>query len=85
MLRDKVLYGMPVIIAGCKKQRKIHKKKRINKKWAKQYGFDYYSPIEDGKWYIFDGKIYVGPRTYERLCKRLNERKWRKKWYEAEN
>jgi hypothetical protein len=34
-------------------QRRKHKKKRINKKWAKQYGYDVYLR-NDNKWELFN-------------------------------
>ena len=43
------------------------RKKRINKKWAKIYGYKYYSPLENGKTHIIDGAIYMNMWTYEYL------------------
>lgn len=54
---DKIINGFPVKIVGGQRQVRKHKKKRINKKWAKIYGYKYYSPLED---------IYYG-RSYEYL------------------
>ena len=64
---DKIRNGMPVKIVGGRRQVRKHKKKRINKKWAKVYGYKYYSPLENGKTYIMDGAIYMNRWTYEYL------------------
>ena len=69
---DSLLYGMPIIIDGMKVQRRKHRKKRINKKWAKRYGFHYYSNLKNGDTVIFNGKIYMNHWTYEQLRKIIN-------------
>lgn len=56
-----------VIIPDSKKQNKKHKKKRVNKKWAKRYGYTLYNSIEDGKVIMMNGKICVNSRTYYKL------------------
>ena len=68
---------MPIIILPpIKKQRRTHKKKRINKKWAKRYGFiTYCNGIEDGKTYVFDKKLYMNQATYFALKKVLQSNK----------
>ena len=65
---DKIINGFPVkIVGGCSQVRK-HKKKRINKKWLKRYGYKfYYSPLENGKTVIIDGVIYMNRWTYKYL------------------
>ena len=70
-LHENMLGGMPIIILPpIKKQARTHKKKRINKKWAKRYGFiTYYNGIEDGKTYVFDKKLYMNQATYLALKK----------------
>ena len=50
---DKIINGFPVKIVGGQRQVRKHKKKRINKKWAKIY--------------IMDGAIYMNRWTYEYL------------------
>ena len=42
----------------------MHKKKRINKKWAKRYGYTIYNSIEDEKVITMNGTMYMNPRTY---------------------
>jgi hypothetical protein len=64
---DKIINGFSVKIVGGQRQVRKHKKKRINKKWAKIYGYKYYSPLENGKTYIMDGAIYMNRWTYEYL------------------
>lgn len=69
---DKIINGFPVKIVGGQRQVRKHKKKRINKKWAKIYGYKYYSPLENGKTYIMDGTIYMNRWTYEYLLHCMN-------------
>lgn len=45
----------------------MHKKKRINKKWAKRYGYTIYNSIEDEKVIIMNGTMYMNPRTYYKI------------------
>ena len=60
--------GIPIIVVpDSKKQNKTHKKKRINKKWAKRYGYTTYNLIEDEKVITMNESIYVNPRTYYEL------------------
>ena len=60
--------GIPIIVVpDSKKQNRTHRKKRINKKWAKRYGYTTYNFIEDDKVIMMNGKICVNPRTYYKL------------------
>ena len=60
--------GIPIIVVpDNKKQNRTHKKKRINKKWAKRYGYTTYNLIEDEKVITMNESIYVNPRTYYKL------------------
>lgn len=56
-----------IVIPDNKRQNRTHKKKRINKKWAKIYGYTSYNYIEDGKVITMNGSMYVNPRTYYKL------------------
>lgn len=56
-----------IVIPDSKKQNRIHKKKRINKKWAKRYGYTVHNQLEDGKVITMDGSMFVNPRTYSKL------------------
>lgn len=60
--------GVPIIVVpDSKRQNRIHKKKRINKKWAKRYGYTLYNSIKDEQVITMDGSVYVNPRTYYKL------------------
>lgn len=60
--------GIPIIVVpDSKKQNRTHKKKRINKKWSKRYGYTLYNSIEDEKVITVNGRIFVNPRTYYKL------------------
>jgi hypothetical protein len=60
--------GIPIIVVpDSKKQNRTHRKKRINKKWAKRYGYTTYNFIEDDKVIMMNGRICVNPRTYYKL------------------
>ena len=60
--------GIPIIVVpDSKKKNRTHRKKRINKKWAKRYGYTTYNFIEDDKVIMMNGRICVNPRTYYKL------------------
>lgn len=59
--------GIPIIVTDKRKQKRTHRKKRINKKWAKRYGYTTYNSIEDEKVITMNGSMYVNPRTYYKL------------------
>lgn len=60
--------GIPIIVVpDSKKQNKTHKKKRINKKWVKRYGYTLYNSIEDEKVITMNGSMYMNPRTYYKM------------------
>ena len=60
--------GIPIIVVpDSKKQNRTHKKKRINKKWSKRYGYTLYNSIEDEKVITVNRRIFVNPRTYYKL------------------
>lgn len=60
--------GIPtIVVPDSKKQNRTHRKKRINKKWAKRYGYTTYNFIEDDKVIMMNGRICVNPRTYYKL------------------
>lgn len=52
------------------KQRRTHRKKRINKKWLKRYGLD---PIRDENacWYAEGAGVLMGRKMYDRLKEEL--------------
>ena len=62
------LYGTPIIIVPTRKiKNRTHKKKRINKKWAKRYGFTISETLKNGETYMMDGKLYMSQHTYTQL------------------
>lgn len=61
-------WGMPVIVTTKTIQRRKHRKKRINKKWAKRYGFREIE-FQDEEVVFFDGKLYVTKSGFEKLKK----------------
>ena len=64
--------GTPIIIVPTIKiQNRTHKKNRINKKWAKRYGFTIYERLKNGETYMMDGKLYMNQHTCETLKKIL--------------
>ena len=71
-----MLGGMPIIILPpIKKQVRTHKKKRINKKWLKRYGYIYYSNgIEDNQTFTFNGCLYMNRNSYLALKKVLTKK-----------
>ena len=62
------LYGTKIIIVRTRKiQNRRNKKKRINKKWAKRYGFTISETLKNGETYMIDGKLYMNQHTYTQL------------------
>lgn len=60
--------GMPIIITNAitkEVQCRTHKKKRINKKWLKRYG---YKTVPDNtKMFVFDGKILMAQKLFDKI------------------
>lgn len=67
------LNGIPVWIdQGVKIQRRKHRKKRINKKWQKRYGFYIKSPLfKNGEAIMIDGVLHMSYCTYCKLLQQL--------------
>ena len=63
------------VVPDTKRQNRTHKRKRINKKWAKRYGFSTYNTLDDGKIVqsVLDKTLYMNPRTYDDLRVGLKE------------
>ena len=57
--------GCPVYLVSERRQRRIHKKKRINKKWAKKYGFC--GELEKGKMVVVYGTIFMTQSDFNKL------------------
>ena len=65
---------MPIFITDAIKKyvrNRTHKKKRIDKKWEKQYG--YKSVTDDAKCIMFSGTIYMSQKCYERIKNQIGE------------
>lgn len=60
-----------IVVPDNLRQNRTHKRKRINKKWAKRYGFSRYNVLEDGKIIqsVLDKTLYMNPRTYDNLLR----------------
>ena len=76
-LDEECFNGMPIVITDyiTKTVRKrTHKKKRIDKKWLKKYG---YTEVQDeSKIYMFDDKLFMSKKCYDKLLKGMkNERR----------
>ena len=61
------LSGIPVYIATRKYQKKKHHKTRINKKWAKQYGFYEHNLIPHGQAVMIDGVLWMTQKDFDNL------------------
>ena len=60
--------SVPIIVVPThKRQNRTHKKKRINKKWEKRYGFTEYNTIEDGQVININGSLYMNAKTASML------------------
>jgi hypothetical protein len=67
--------GMPIIITNAitKKIRcRTHKKRRIDKKWLKRYG--YKEVQDDTKMYIFNGSILMSQKCYDKLSNLIDRK-----------
>ena len=64
-----------IVVPDDLRQNRTHKRKRINKKWAKRYGFSRYNTLEDGKIVqsVLDKTLYMNPKTYDDLRRISNE------------
>lgn len=81
-----LLNGMSIIIVPLIiRQRKKHKKKRINKKWAKRYGVTRYCALKDGDVLMAPEGMYMNKVTYEALQLRLMEEKKRETTKEVDS
>ena len=64
-----VLCGMQLIEHPWpKKQARTHRKKRINKKWLKRYGYIVDTSVDTGNAFVFQGRaVIVYPHTFARI------------------
>lgn len=66
--------GMPIIISNyiTKKVRcRTHKKRRIDKKWLKRYG--YKDVQDDTKMYIFNGSLLMSQKCYDKFSSLIDK------------
>ena len=75
-LEDKTLsFGVPkykIVVTTKKVQNRTHHKKRINKKWAKRYGYTYYETQKDDTMYVTsDSTIYCTQKGFETIIKSI--------------
>lgn len=61
--------GIPIYIATKRIQRRKHRKRRINKKWAKRYGFFEYNMMPIGHPAMIDGVLWMTQRDFDALKK----------------
>lgn len=62
--------GMEIVITECLTkdiQRRTHKKRRINKKWLKRYGYKCVS--DNDKMIVFNNKLFMTKEAYEKVKK----------------
>ena len=62
--------GMEIVITECLTkdiQRRTHKKRRINKKWLKRYG--YKCVPDNDKMIVFNNKLFMTKGAYEKVKK----------------
>lgn len=76
-IKKECFNGMPIVITDCITKivrKRTHKKKRIDKKWLKKYG---YTEVQDeSKIYMFDRKLFMSKKCYDKLLKGMkNERR----------
>ena len=70
MSEANLINGMPVVITNAitKQVRcRTHKKKRIDKKWLKRYG--YKEVTDDEKCILFNNTLLMSQKCYERIQK----------------
>ena len=73
MLETEYLYGKRVLITNMitkDVQARKHRKKQINKKWLKRYG--YKAVPDDTKVYMTNDAIFMTRRCFERLKKQID-------------
>lgn len=68
-----MMNGYEIIITTKKCQIRTHKKKRINKKWAKKYGYIYFDIQDPGQAVVIGHKIYMTLRDFEALSAEINK------------
>ena len=78
-----MLNGIPIIITTKTVQNRKHKKRRINKKWLRRYGYTERDIQPAGSAYMFEGKLYMTKRDFERLKKEISNNGLRRGYKEG--
>ena len=64
---ESLFNGMPIYIATKRIQKRKHRKRRINKKWAKKYGFYELNYIPSGYPVVIDGTLWMTQKDFDNL------------------
>lgn len=72
MIFESLITGCPVFIATRKQQVRKHRKKRINKKWRKRYGYIEIDMMPYGEVMMFDGRLWMTNKTFQELKEKLD-------------
>lgn len=73
-MADMEYIGHPVYITTQRWQKRKHRKKRINKKWAKRYGYHELEVMPHNQVVITeDGTLWMTYKTWKDLQKGINE------------
>lgn len=59
------------VVAMSKIQVRKHKKRRINKKWAKRYGYKNSCPLKFGECVVIGDKMYMSQETFDVVRKSI--------------
>ena len=59
------------VVAMSKIQVRTHKKRRINKKWAKKYGYKNSCPLKFGECVVIGDKMYMSQETFDVVRKSI--------------
>lgn len=71
-IEKQLLDGFPIIINNHitkSIRRRKHKKKRVDKKWRKRYG--YKEIRDDTKIYVSGGKLFMSQKCFDELMKKI--------------
>lgn len=63
------LFGHPIYIATYRTQKRHHRKKRLDKKYARRYGYYEYDLIPQGTISVVNGLVYITYHDYNELKK----------------
>lgn len=69
-----MLNGMPIIITNTITKTircRTHKKRRIDKKWLKRYG--YKEVQDDTKMYMVNGSLFMSQKCYDKLSSLIDK------------